>query len=246
MIDESQDWKPSEIRILKIMYGLNKICISDGINQLIRGQEASWFNIKEKKHVKIIPLEKSLRMKRNLGFFLRDYIDANHLPYTVEPNSNAGGGKVQIFNESYTNIQGLHDHLVNSSIKAGNEPIDSLYCGNSSHKFQVFFNEKNQQIWNGFDKKLRKDFPRDNDHFRILHYESIRGLEGWNVVLDELDVYYNSLIDSGFNKSQALERILIALTRPIDTLIITLKNIDCEFSKNLFELTNRDYVEYHE
>ena len=107
-----------------------------------------------------------------------------------------------------------------------------------------------QGYWNGFNKSIRKDFSRDNDNIRMLHYESIRGLEGWIVVLDEIDQYYEYLItnkNTKLSENEAKQRILIALTRPIDTLVISVKDRNSKFSKMLVEICekNKDFVEFY-
>jgi hypothetical protein len=73
--------------------------------------------------------------------------------------------------------------------------------------------------------------------FRVLQYESCRGLEGWTVVLDGLDEFWE------LKKTEALAQLsagnatdpikqaeaiawrwcMIPITRPIDTLAITLR-----------------------
>ena len=98
-------------------------------------------------------------------------------------------------------------------------------------------------------KSIRVDFPRNNDHIRMLHYESIRGLEGWLVVLDEIDQYYNKVVKhrETFSEDDAKKRLLISLTRPIDTLVISVKDKNSKFSRMLIDICekNQDFVEFH-
>ena len=243
VIDESQDWPDFEISVIKQIYGNEKISISDGINQLIRGSKANWFNNIEPNKLLQITLKKSLRMKRNLGLFVKDFAELTHLPISIEPNETSGGGKVIILNKSYENFNDLHNELLKNQNNLGNSNIDALFCSHSYETYKNIF--KDDVIWNGFDENVRKDFPRDISQFRILHYESIRGLEGWTVVLDELDLYFDNLINSGLSYNQAINRISIALTRPIDTLVISLKNNQSEFSKLILDIAkkNIDFIE---
>ena len=80
-----------------------------------------------------------------------------------------------------------------------------------------------------------------------MHYKSIRGLEGWLIVLDEIDKYYESLINDNIEHNQAILKILIAFTRPIDTLVITLNKTNSVFSKQILDIANKypDFVELY-
>jgi hypothetical protein len=245
IIDEGQDWPNFEIKVLKQLYGLNKLCISDGIDQLIRGEQARWVDSIEKEQVLTITLEKSLRMKKNLGVFVKEFANIYHLPMNVLPNEKSGGGRVIILNNSYSNHEALNSELLEELYKSGNSNVDSLFCSTDSQNYLNFFDKLNIRVWNGFDEKIRKDYVRDKNSLRLFHYESIRGLEGWLVVLDQLDLYYESLINDNISHNQAIFRILIALSRPIDTLVITFHDPDSEFSKQILNITNKfpDFVE---
>ena len=43
-----QDFKDAEVEILKKIYGTEKICIADGLDQLMRGGRANWLTQNEK------------------------------------------------------------------------------------------------------------------------------------------------------------------------------------------------------
>ena len=78
----------------------------------------------------------------------------------------------------------------------------------------------------------------------------MRGLEGWLVVLDEIDQYYNYLVkhrNPPLSEDDAKKRLLISLTRPIDTLVISIKDKNSEFSRMLIDICekNKDFVEFH-
>jgi len=250
VIDEAQDFKNSEVDILKKIYGVGKICIADGIDQLMRGSRATWLTLEEKKAAHPINLTESLRMKRNLGLFVKEYAEKNNLPIDINQNQTAGGGNVIFLKNSYVENLSIHESLMANLKKNKNEKIDALFCSHNEYGFINFFDSLDQGYWNGFNKSIRKDFSRDNDNIRMLHYESIRGLEGWIVVLDEIDQYYEYLItnkNTKLSENEAKQRMLIALTRPIDTLVISVKDRNSKFSKMLEEICekNKDFVEFY-
>ena len=247
IIDEAQDWPNFEINVLKQLYGLNKLCISDGIDQLIRGEQARWVESSEKEEVLSITLEKSLRMKRNLGLFVKEFANNYHLPMNLQPNEKSGGGRVIILKNSYSSHESLNSSLLEEIHKSGNSNVDTLLCAMDNKNYLNFFETVGVKVWNGFDENIRKDFVRDNECLRLIHYESIRGLEGWLVVLDEIDKYYESLINGNIEHNQAILRILIALTRPIDTLVISLNDVNSDFSKQIINIADKfpDFVEVY-
>ena len=119
----------------------------------------------------------------------------------------------------------------------------------------------NFKLWDGTDKDLRSTYSDDLESHRLLQYESCRGLEAWSVVCLALDDFVEHKIkyfkdeeieqsfafiqDKEENKwKHAYQWSLIPLTRPIDTLIITLKNPKSDFSKKLKTLADehRDFV----
>jgi hypothetical protein len=90
---------------------------------------------------------------------------------------------------------------------------------------------------------------------RFLYYDSCRGLESWNVMCINIDDFYYEKRESPDAKQYASESVgfiaedkslfqshyaitwcFMAFTRPMDTLYITLRNTDSEFSKELLEI----------
>jgi len=118
-------------------------------------------------------------------------------------------------------------------------------------------------VWDGVDESIRKDFPRSKSQFRIVHYASCRGMEGWTVVMHNADEYWHECRRireaQGLSKEEVLAfgdlseisdqyawyRILIALTRPIDTLVIGLHDVRSVFAKVILSVAKRhpEYVE---
>lgn len=112
------------------------------------------------------------------------------------------------------------------------------------------------QLWDGVkvDKEhiSKKSLPLPlNEQHRILHYESSRGLEAWTVVCLEMDELYDNKnffyeISEGqqtiLSKEEqakifAANWCLIAMSRAVDTLVITIKNGNSDFANILREVS---------
>lgn len=272
VVDEAQDWPQMEADLLKALYGPNKIAMADGIDQLVRGERTNWSKGVPSEHRKVIPLERCLRMKRNLADFANKLGEASGIKWNVEPNDGAGGGRVLILTRPYLEVDGLHKPLVTAAKEAGNAELDFLMCVPSS-AVQIEGERKVSDLsrdlaaagfetWDGVDDLARKDFPRSSEQFRIVQYASCRGLEGWTVLLDGLDEYWEECrhwrhtqglsnaekrayedLDTAA-ENEAWRRVLIALTRPIDTVVIVLGDVSSSFSRQVLETARScEYVE---
>ena len=84
-------------------------------------------------------------------------------------------------------------------------------------------------------KEVRDIFPESTAEFRVVHYQSCRGLEGWTVVCAGLDTYYEACYKRGLKetpktllsqeehaKRKAAASCLIPLTRAISHIVIQL------------------------
>ena len=90
---------------------------------------------------------------------------------------------------------------------------------------------------------------------RFLFYDSCRGLEAWNVMCIDLDSFFWEKRDCEEARNYAIEQsgfiqedqtlfqthyaaiwCYMALSRPMDTLYISLDNIDNEFSKKILNI----------
>ena len=93
---------------------------------------------------------------------------------------------------------------------------------------------------------------------RFLYYDSCRGLESWNVMCLSVDEFFNEKYESQDAKNYAIELsgliqedlsmfqthfaaiwCYMAFSRPMDTLYLTIDNIDDEFSKVLLQIANK-------
>jgi hypothetical protein len=151
----------------------------------------------------------------------------------------------------------LHQQVLRDAIKDGNMPVDLLHCvppstvrrledGRARSDLAASFESQSWEHWDAVDHATRRSFPRSASSLRIVQYESCRGLEGWITVLDGLDEFWELKRASALTDDEALRGIadpeaharavawrwcMIPLTRPIDTLVITLRSKDSELAK---------------
>ena len=274
IVDEGQDWPKEEAQLLKLLYDVTNICVADGVQQLIRGEKYNWLNMVPSSIREVIHINRSLRLKSNLSHFLKKVSDANNIPLHLEINNLAPGGKILVLKKSYEEYPQLHEDCVKTAKKDGNSEIDFLFCVNPTNIFRdegvktssisKFLNDIGDEVWNGLEANTRKNYPKNKSTFRVLQYQSCRGLEGWTVVLNGFDTFmnikYQERIDQGLIENndpafESLEEIantyawrwgLIALSRPIDTLILQLDDVDSNFSKQIIAIANSfpDFVDF--
>lgn len=272
--DEAQDWPQSEVELVTALYSYKKFCIGDGIDQLVRRTSpTNWTSGIPDEGVVTVSLTESRRMKRNLSTFLNHLAHDVGLNWHVEPSNSAGGGRIIVMRSPYREHDDQHANLVRQAKASGNDELDLLFCVPSSDVHVVdgvrrsYLGEHLAKfgtgVWDGVDSSVRRDFPRSKDVFRIVHYESCRGLEGWTVVLEHLDEYGAECErvrrDIGLTSEEvrafadltlvaadfAWQKSFIAMTRAIDTMIITLAQINSPHSSRILEAARSfpDFIE---
>lgn len=111
-------------------------------------------------------------------------------------------------------------------------------------------------IWNGIvENKSNLKVPGQIET-RFIYYDSCRGLEAWNVLCMDIDVFFYKKRNSREAEKYAIEQnslfiekeelkiryallwCLMAFTRPIDTLYLKIRKPTSEFAQNLFEIAN--------
>ncbi|MGW6780828.1 DNA/RNA helicase [Brucella pseudogrignonensis] len=246
LVDEAQDWPQSEADLLARLYGGNAIALADGFSQLLRGKATDWkSSVVGEQRDGDRTLRDGLRMKAGLAKFANALADEAGLQWKVSPSTEAPGGRVIIRIGRYAQMDDLQREVLASAIKDGNMPVDLLHCvppsevrSNGSHRSSALaesFYRKGWMAWDAVDELTRRNFPRSSEAMRVVQYESCRGLEGWITVLDGLDEAWqlarNSIkaLQSTEHPAEAADaaawlRTMIPLTRPIDTLVITLRD----------------------
>lgn len=274
LIDESQDWAEKEKDILYKIFGYHKILLTNGYDQLIRRQEkCNWLKGTE---YRTIPGLRSLRQQKNLVSFINSFARKFNLDWNLQCSEELNGGKVLISTIPFD--KNLYVKEKAKLLSSNNSAYDMLYLvppslvnvttykGKQRREFSLLKNFENNgiKLWDGTNKEIRTEYTINMEEHRLLQYESCRGLEGWIVVCLELDEFLkyklntfdNSIVEESFRLETEEQRkhrfaytwSLIPLTRAIDTLVITIKNKDSEFSQKLKELyiENKDFVQWIE
>lgn len=250
LVDEAQDWPQAEADLLCSCFGVDKISLADGREQYVRGEPTNWKRGATKaKEFELVPLQRALRMKSNLARFANAVAETSGLRWSVEDNDEAGGGEVIISHLPYNETPDIWKKVFESARLRGNEKLDLLHCVPPSmvsgddvprSRLAEAFRAAGEQPWDGVSPRIRRDYPRSVDCLRIVQYQSCRGLEGWVTVLDGLDEFWEAKYserlrthtapDVGGRSAEELAGefawrwTMIALTRPIDTLVITLRD----------------------
>lgn len=272
-VDEGQDWPSGETALLKALYDPTRLCVADGVDQLVRGARADWRKGLARDKRSTLPLGKCLRLKRNLSLFVSGLAGQTCSAWDAEPNAEAGGGRVIICTKPYAKMWSLHERLVGDLRSDGNDCVDMLVCvppdgvvtqQNARESLVgTAMNDWGQAKWDGVDPQARSDFPRAPSQVRIVQYASCRGLEGWTVVLDGFDRFLQAMFEAKLStgltpdeeegfvdldkaaEGEAWRWGLIALTRPIDTLVVQLDDPSGRFGSQVLGVARKfpDFVE---
>jgi hypothetical protein len=120
--------------------------------------------------------------------------------WDMEPNDDIRGGHVKFLLGPYA--RDAHTKIMESHNKAGNKPIDALFCmtgavGARSARFPEELASWGFKVWDGTTSEGREYFPTDVEQHRIVKYESCRGLEGWTVVCLDFDQFFDRQVIEG-------------------------------------------------
>lgn len=273
VVDEAQDCPQVEADLLKALYAPHQIALADGVDQLVRRDVATdWDRGVAPADRLLISLGECLRMKRNLAVFLNLVAELGGAGPGVRPSEAAGGGRVVILRRPYCDYPDLHGDLLARASATGNAEVDILHCvpwsrGPAGHVVRrdivADLRGMGASVWDGTDKDVRQQFPRSSKEHRVVHYESCRGLEGWIVALHDADTYFADCehYRAGLRlspdeqaayadlaqlaRAYAWRRMMIAMTRPIDTLVLTISDTPSVFAAALVDAARRcrDFVE---
>lgn len=256
-VDEGQDWPRAEQALLLKVFGPAQVVVGDGIDQMVRGQSRSeWGEQAESRLVHRVPPERRcLRQKYNLNEFNRGFARAVDHPWELESRADFPGGRVIIALEGYT--RGLHERLWEDCQKDGNKGYEMLFMvppslatAGRGFSLREQFESWGMRLWDGTIRDTRKEFPTDPQEFRVIQYESCRGLEAWTGICLGLDEIFDLKMrswqrqedqlsiedDETLRSRDAFKWCMIPLTRAIDTTVITLSNHDSEFSRRLLSV----------
>ena len=269
LIDEAQDFSDYEKKILFKVYGPNRLVVADGVDQFMRfGQRQIWERGVEKtlvKKPKTMELER--RQKANLVSFVNAFARLAMLDWRVKANDELPGGEIKICPKF---MLSTYKKLKDNCDKNACENYDILILepptqvstddkGNRCFSKAKDYEKAGIPIYDGINNRNRTTYPTKNE-CRVYQYDSCRGLEGWCVVCADfdklvqykLDTYKHNADELGLDPEMAKKRnvflwTLMPLTRPIDTLVITLTDPNSEVGKMLRQLhdTYPDFVEWN-
>lgn len=268
LIDEAQDFSDLEKKILFKIYGARRLVVADGVDQFIRvGNRQIWERGVEKSLVckpKTMVLER--RQKANLVSFVNAFACLANLDWKVKPNDELPGGEIKIYskflNKTFKELKSncKQNKCENYDILIL-EPPTQVIRDNKGKRFAKAeaYNKAGIPIYDGINDNNRTTYPT-KDQCRVYQYDSCRGLEGWCVVCADFDDLIQYKMDTYkandeelcFDPEVAKRRsvmlwALMPLTRPIDTLVITLSNVDTEIGKMLKQLADAypDFIEWN-
>ncbi len=276
LIDESQDWPATERDLIYQLYGPERVIIADGVDQFVRGVEKiDWRANVGACESQIVPLRKSLRLKSSLcqtvGHFAKEIGYAN---WNLEPLPESHGGRVIVIVGDPLS-QRFHSKLAATARDDGNKPIDMLFCvppgwvensadGKRRSKVGKQYSEWGFKCWDAVDPEQRDEYPTSVEQFRVVQYESCRGLEGWVVVNFALDEFFaykqeNAQVseeeksDIFYDEQEAAldyakKWVMIPLTRAIDTLVIHVSDPESYIGKIAIDLHRKypESIDYYE
>lgn len=268
LIDEAQDFSDIEKKILFKVYGANRLIVADGVDQFMRvGNRQIWERGVEKSLVrKPKTMELERRQKANLVSFVNAFARLANLDWKVKPNDELPGGEIKIYsNFKKKTFKELKANCEKNKCENYDililEPPTQVIRDNKGKQFAKAeaYNKAGIPVYDGINDNNRTVYPT-KDECRVYQYDSCRGLEGWCVVcadFDELiqyklDTYKANEDELCFDPEVAKKRsvllwALMPLTRPIDTLVITLNNANSEIGKMLKQLADiyPDFIEWN-
>ncbi len=258
LIDEAQDWLEEEKEVIFKIYGPERIVVADGVDQFMRSDyKINWVNglncdINDKSS------EICLRQKPNLVRFVNGFAKELGLDWQVRENGDYSGGRVIVVDNYSTD---LHAEILNDGEKANAEPYDVLFLvppqdvkDGHFYKYDLYKNN-GISLFDGTNSENKEYYSLDNSQCRLYQYDSCRGLEGWTVICYDFDLlierklklFNDKILNgemkpfvgagiSGTAKVMTYLWALMPLTRPIDTLVITLRDPESEIGKLLHKM----------
>lgn len=254
-VDEAQDCDEIERDLLYKIFGVKNCIISLGTRQIVRKkkEEINWSLGTLKDERQVVNLKISHRNKKDLTDWFNAF-SKHHFelkPWELKENKNLHGGKLIILKTSNYN-KAIHLQLDKNLIDNENSKYDLMFLtpnkdSNINYNLEIS-NKLESWGFKYFDNNLEnnkyKKFPIDA--YRIINFQSCRGLEAWTSVLWNLDVIIQN-IRLNFIKdfpetsqNEILEHVnnwlLMIFTRSIDTLVITFNDYESEEYKMIERL----------
>ena len=264
LIDEAQDWTKEEQKLLTLLFDNDHIIVADGGKQFVRSVDVcDWSIIKNKENIK---LKYCLRQKNNIIKFINRFFEEySGVDKGIISSEKLLGGKVIIINNADKEFD-CYKEEIQKLKEVGNIAYDMLFLvphemvnreKEKSFLLTDMFEDHGLYLWDGTNAETREDYTVQADEVRVLQYDSARGLEGWCVCCLKLDKMVNEKRNEFTGKSNPLflksiedsineyidNWLMIAMTRAIDTLIISIEDAMSKEGRILKKLSN-DYPDY--
>src|SRR5690606_23284254 len=112
---------------------------------------ADWLSMLPASRRQIVPLKRTLRLKRNLcEFVLLMGRELGLGELNIEPVDEQAGGLVTIYEGDYLSERATHDDVVNFTVKDGNKPVDTLFVVSDRHVVRSADGERRSSAANVF------------------------------------------------------------------------------------------------
>lgn len=267
LIDEGQDWNDREKTIIMKFYSEGHLVVADGVDQMVRGiMPQNWIANLSKDQFEKKENDICLRQKESLMSFSNVFASKLQLEWSVKKNAQGlKGGEILVVKDLSDDIV---RRLVKQCQDAGNELYDFMVLvppsltekdrnGQRRYVDKGQFENLGYRVFDGTNENIRCSYG-SVDQIRVYQYDSCRGLEGWTVICQNIDEFmdykYNDytvnnrdiedpLVMDTFEERQKLyvkRWLMMAITRPIDTLVITVKDPSSKIANILRGIAN-DY-----
>jgi hypothetical protein len=260
LIDEAQDWTDAERDLLRAVYGHRRLILADGLMQLVRRQvPCDWLREVPSEERAVRFLGKSLRMLRNVALFANAFASAiGFQDWNVDPHPELGGGRIVIVEGELRERLSLVTALQEDATAANARPVDNLICvpptevtsdanGIRRSRVGLELTSAGMPAWDACEPAVRGVAPEGDGSWRIVQYDSCRGLQGWAVLSLALDDFYANKIkhpnlhagDAPVDPEFAAWRwLLIPLTRAVAHLVIHVRDPASPVAARLREAAN--------
>jgi hypothetical protein len=251
-VDESQDCLDHERTLLRALWSPERTILADGMDQLVRRQTpCNWTSDVPGGIRATFELPHALRTTPNVAAFVTATARAMGLRrWNISPHDGLSGGRAIVLAHGYDEriVRELTDSLQTAQVALKDllvcvPPSDMAECdGRRASRTAGQLRNWGYAVWDGCDEAVRHE-PAATDEIRVVQYHSMRGLEGWCTLLVGLDdAYANRLLhpnlgagDKRRPEDVAKAWVMMALTRAVQTVVITLNDADSEVAAWLRE-----------
>lgn len=250
VLDEAQDLLQQEADLLYQLFPATSLLLAEGIDQKIRNE-----NPPEWKSAETIKTLSCKRMFSNVAMFVNLLAEKLESDWHIDCTGAFPGGRIIILDHYSPTI---HKSLLQTQRQHGCCNYDMLMLVDPKQTCESL-DAILDSLYDGRISENRKNEPGD-DEARLYYYQSCRGVEGWTVVCFGLDRYYEEEYDKRKSKieqtydsktrnnaiNEIALKMMIPLTRAIDTLVIVLQKEPNHFSDVIHTAASlcKDFTEY--